>query len=121
MVDHLIREFAANNGETDGGLVCFPAATAAPATMPRLGLGGDGCNKIAPRTSYTVPRLGHWRGAVSALVNRIPPTLTRSRSRGGARRGRTMERNRWETAIRCLEVALLPNPTDDEVIAGVNG
>jgi len=32
-----------------------------------------------------------------------------------------MERNRWETAIRCLEVALHPNTTDDEVIAGVNG
>jgi hypothetical protein len=32
-----------------------------------------------------------------------------------------MERNRWETAIRCLEVALHPNTADDEVIAGVNG
>lgn len=32
-----------------------------------------------------------------------------------------MERNRWETAIRCLEVALHPNTGDDEVIAGVNG
>jgi hypothetical protein len=32
-----------------------------------------------------------------------------------------MERNRWETAIRCLEVALHPATGDDEVIAGVNG
>jgi ABC-type transporter Mla subunit MlaD len=32
-----------------------------------------------------------------------------------------MERNKWETAIRCLEVALHPNTSDDEVIAGVNG
>jgi septal ring factor EnvC (AmiA/AmiB activator) len=32
-----------------------------------------------------------------------------------------MERNRWDTAIRCLEVALHPNTSDDEVIAGVNG
>src|SRR5580700_5290284 len=32
-----------------------------------------------------------------------------------------MERNRWETAIRCLEVALHPNTSDDEVIAAVNG
>ncbi len=32
-----------------------------------------------------------------------------------------MERNRWEKAISCLEVALHPNTRDDEVIAGVNG
>ncbi|HTT79243.1 MAG TPA: hypothetical protein VMF86_06150 [Stellaceae bacterium] len=32
-----------------------------------------------------------------------------------------MERNRWETAIRCLEVALHPNTGDDEVIAAVHG
>jgi hypothetical protein len=32
-----------------------------------------------------------------------------------------MERDRWERAIRCLEVALHPNTDDDEVIAGVNG
>jgi hypothetical protein len=32
-----------------------------------------------------------------------------------------MDRNRWETAIRCLEVALHPGTGDDEVIAGVNG
>jgi BMFP domain-containing protein YqiC len=32
-----------------------------------------------------------------------------------------MERNRWETAIRCLEVALHPHTTDEELIAGVNG
>jgi len=32
-----------------------------------------------------------------------------------------MERNRWETAIRCLEIALHPNTKDDEIIAGVNG
>jgi hypothetical protein len=33
----------------------------------------------------------------------------------------TMERNQWETAIRCLEVALHPNTSDDEVVAAVNG
>ena len=32
-----------------------------------------------------------------------------------------MERNRWESAIRCLELALHPNTADEEVIAGVNG
>jgi hypothetical protein len=32
-----------------------------------------------------------------------------------------MERNRWETAIRCLEVALHPHTSDGEVIAAVNG
>jgi hypothetical protein len=32
-----------------------------------------------------------------------------------------MERNRWETAIRCLEVAVHPNTRDDEVVAAVNG
>lgn len=32
-----------------------------------------------------------------------------------------MERNRWDIAIRCLEVALHPNTDDDEVIAAVNG
>jgi hypothetical protein len=32
-----------------------------------------------------------------------------------------MERNRWETAIRCLEVAVHPNTSNDEVIAAVNG
>lgn len=32
-----------------------------------------------------------------------------------------MERNKWETAIRCLEVALHPNTGNDEVIAAVNG
>jgi predicted RNase H-like nuclease (RuvC/YqgF family) len=30
-----------------------------------------------------------------------------------------MERNRWETAIRCLEVALHPHTADDEVVAAV--
>jgi hypothetical protein len=30
-------------------------------------------------------------------------------------------RNKWETAIRCLEIALHPNTSDDEVIAAVNG
>ncbi|MGH6990306.1 MAG: hypothetical protein ACREFD_15290 [Stellaceae bacterium] len=29
--------------------------------------------------------------------------------------------NKWETAIRCLEVALHPHTSDDEIIAGVNG
>jgi hypothetical protein len=32
-----------------------------------------------------------------------------------------MERNRWGTAIRCLEVAVHPNTRDDEVVAAVNG
>jgi septal ring factor EnvC (AmiA/AmiB activator) len=32
-----------------------------------------------------------------------------------------MERNRWETAIRCLEIAVHPNTKDKEVIAAVNG
>ena len=34
---------------------------------------------------------------------------------------RAMERNRWESAIRCLELALHPHTADAEVIAGVNG
>jgi hypothetical protein len=34
---------------------------------------------------------------------------------------RLMDRKRWDTAIRCLEVALHPNTGDDEVIAAVNG
>ncbi|MGH7076128.1 MAG: hypothetical protein ACREFD_18305 [Stellaceae bacterium] len=32
-----------------------------------------------------------------------------------------MEQKKWETAIRCLEIALHPNTGDEEVIAGVNG
>src|ERR1700739_4728441 len=32
-----------------------------------------------------------------------------------------MERNRWEAAIRCLEVAVHRSTRDDEVIAAVNG
>jgi hypothetical protein len=32
-----------------------------------------------------------------------------------------MERNRWTTALRCLEVAVHPNTSDDEVLAAVNG
>jgi hypothetical protein len=32
-----------------------------------------------------------------------------------------MERNRWATAIRCLEIALHQNTSDDEVLAAVNG
>jgi hypothetical protein len=32
-----------------------------------------------------------------------------------------MERNKWETAIRCLEVAVHPHTSDDEVVAAVNG
>ena len=32
-----------------------------------------------------------------------------------------MERNRWETALRCLEVALHPNTRDDEIVAAVHG
>jgi hypothetical protein len=32
-----------------------------------------------------------------------------------------MERNKWETAIRCLEIALHPNTGDDEIVAAANG
>jgi hypothetical protein len=32
-----------------------------------------------------------------------------------------MQRNKWETAIRCLEVALHPNTADGEMVAAVNG
>jgi septal ring factor EnvC (AmiA/AmiB activator) len=32
-----------------------------------------------------------------------------------------MERNRWETAIRCLEIAVHPGTNDREVIAAING
>lgn len=32
-----------------------------------------------------------------------------------------MERNRWETAIRCLEIAVHPNTSDEEIVAAVNG
>jgi hypothetical protein len=32
-----------------------------------------------------------------------------------------MVRNRWEIAIRCLEVALHPHTGDDEIVAAVNG
>jgi hypothetical protein len=32
-----------------------------------------------------------------------------------------MERNRWETAIRCLEIAVHPNTSDKEVLAAING
>jgi hypothetical protein len=32
-----------------------------------------------------------------------------------------MERNRWETAIHCLEIAVHPNTSDKEVIAAING
>lgn len=32
-----------------------------------------------------------------------------------------MERNRWATALRCLEVALHPNTGDDEIVAAING
>jgi hypothetical protein len=32
-----------------------------------------------------------------------------------------MERNRWATAVRCLEIALHPNTSDDEALAAVNG
>lgn len=32
-----------------------------------------------------------------------------------------MQRNRWETALRCLEIALHPGTRDDEVIAAVYG
>lgn len=32
-----------------------------------------------------------------------------------------MERNSWDTAIRCLEVALHPNTSDEEVLAAING
>lgn len=32
-----------------------------------------------------------------------------------------MERNRWETALRCLEVAVHPNTSDEEILAAVRG
>lgn len=32
-----------------------------------------------------------------------------------------MERNRWETALRCLEIAVHPNTSDKEIIAAVHG
>ena len=32
-----------------------------------------------------------------------------------------MERNRWETAIRCLEIAVHPGTDDREVVAAING
>jgi hypothetical protein len=32
-----------------------------------------------------------------------------------------MERNRWETAIRCLEIAVHPNTSNEEIIAAING
>ena len=32
-----------------------------------------------------------------------------------------MERNRWETAIRCLEIAVHPATNDREVLAAING
>lgn len=32
-----------------------------------------------------------------------------------------MDRNRWETALRCLEVAVHPNTGDEEVLAAING
>lgn len=32
-----------------------------------------------------------------------------------------MERNRWETAIRCLEIAVHPNTSDEETIAAIRG
>lgn len=35
--------------------------------------------------------------------------------------GRGMERNRWETALRCLEIAVHPNTSNEEVLAAING
>ncbi|HWB50239.1 MAG TPA: hypothetical protein VG651_14100 [Stellaceae bacterium] len=32
-----------------------------------------------------------------------------------------MERNRWETAIRCLEIAVHPNTSDEEALAAIRG
>jgi septal ring factor EnvC (AmiA/AmiB activator) len=32
-----------------------------------------------------------------------------------------MERNRWDTAIRCLEIAVHPNTSDEEAIAAIRG
>jgi hypothetical protein len=34
---------------------------------------------------------------------------------------RAMERKSWDTAIRCLEIAVHPNTSDEELIAAVNG
>jgi chromosome segregation ATPase len=32
-----------------------------------------------------------------------------------------MERNRWDTALRCLEIAVHPNTSDEEALAAVHG
>ena len=32
-----------------------------------------------------------------------------------------MERNRWDTAIRCLEIAVHPTTSNEEIIAAING
>ncbi len=32
-----------------------------------------------------------------------------------------MERKRWETALRCLEIAVHPNTSDEEIVAAVRG
>jgi len=32
-----------------------------------------------------------------------------------------MERNRWETALRCLEIAVHPNTSDEEIVAAIGG
>jgi len=32
-----------------------------------------------------------------------------------------MERNRWETALRCLEIAVHPGTSDEEVLAAIRG
>jgi hypothetical protein len=32
-----------------------------------------------------------------------------------------MERNRWETALRCLEIAVHPNTSNEEIVAAING
>lgn len=37
------------------------------------------------------------------------------------RRRRVMERKRWETAVRCLEIAIHPNTSDEEAIAAIRG
>jgi hypothetical protein len=58
-------------------------------------------------------------------VERIAFSLQRvakkSVSREVTKARQPLERNRSDTAIRCLEVALHLNTSDDEVIAGVNG
>jgi hypothetical protein len=55
---------------------------------------------------------------VSAVLNRILRWSLTPRVKTVAEK---MERNKWETAIRCLEIAVHPNTSNDEVVAAING